>query len=185
MKRRIQYVYFVKVLIGLDQLWIDYGFTRCSRVRWRYLVIKLRVGMKMFVMATIMKTFHKLHRRQLDWKCLTRVAFAMTAVCLLSALLLHVNLNRETFNRSSVDETRFQEYDLVGRLLGRDLSLGKFYACIHCFISSKQKYNIQRYTTKTACGSTVFVRSFLYFQNHLWLREVFLWISSQIWKQSM
>ncbi|KAL9964435.1 hypothetical protein ACROYT_G028078 [Oculina patagonica] len=48
----------------------------------------------------------------------------MTAVCFLAALLLlHVNLNRETFNRSSVDETRFQEYELVGRQLGRDLSL--------------------------------------------------------------
>ncbi|KAL9964416.1 hypothetical protein ACROYT_G028057 [Oculina patagonica] len=107
--------------------------------------------MKMFVMATIMKTFHKLHRRQLDWKCLTRVAFAMTAVCLLSALLLHVNLNRETFNRSSVDETRFQEYDLVGRLLGRDLSLeNSNYLCPRNNVLRSSRVNILgRYPTRS------------------------------------
>ena len=64
--------------------------------------------------------FSKFRRRQLDWKCFTRVLLGLTAVCLLAALLLHVNLNREISKRS-VGDTR-----LVGRQLGRDFSLGKY-----------------------------------------------------------
>ena len=85
-------------------------------------------------MTAVKRTFCKLHRRQLDCKCLSRVLFGMATVCFLAALLLHANLNRETFNRS-VDDTLFPAFELVGRQLGKDFSLGMFYVIFHSYLS--------------------------------------------------
>ena len=78
--------------------------------------------------------FSKFRRRQLGWKCVTRVSLGLTTVCLLAALILHVNLNKEISKRS-VGDTQLQYDGLAGRQLGRDFSLGEYKGSIYCFIT--------------------------------------------------